>query len=88
MEGKCLCGTELRKILSWFGIASDECGACESHAEQMDEWTCEQAEDRVELVLIWLRNEAINRRLPFIEPVARAAVLLAIANARKAASHA
>lgn len=80
----CLCGTELKRLLSWFGIKEEEGCGCGDRARQMDEMGCDAVESLSPLVIQWMREEATRRGIPFFEPAARAALALAISNARRA----
>lgn len=76
-------GTELKKILSWFGTTSD-CG-CDHRAASMDEWGVPGCERHFDEIVEWLVGEAKQRGLPlsiFHELVARKAVRRAINNAK------
>jgi predicted Fe-S protein YdhL (DUF1289 family) len=48
----------------------------------MNHWGCDECERRLDEIVGWLREEAQNRGLPFIEAGARMAVRLAIRKAR------
>ena len=83
-------GTQLTRLLHWFGIRPSRGCGCKQWAALMDlrgpDW-CEANMDRV---LGWLRKEAAKRgeehaiRVPYTDTVARPLVKLAIYRARKA----
>lgn len=76
-------GTELKKLLAKFGIKSTVGCQCNSHAIQMNLWGPDICEQKIDQILIWLREEAGRKRLPFVDAVARMLVNRAISNARK-----
>jgi hypothetical protein len=71
-------GTKLKTILGWFFIRPKEGCKCNDRATIMDENGPQWCRDNLETIVGWLREEAENRSLPFIEFVARQAVLQAI----------
>jgi hypothetical protein len=76
-------GTELRRILKWFGIHDKAQCPCKAHARRMDVWGCDRCAERVPTIVAWLRLEAQKRHLPFSATMAAALVRLAIRRARK-----
>ena len=80
-------GTELKKLLAWFGIEAKEQGCkCKSRAAKMDKNGIEWCANNVEKIVDWLKEEAQRRKLPFIRSAAKVIVLRAIRNARKEAA--
>jgi len=71
-------GTQLKTILGWFFIRPKAGCQCNDRAKVMDENGPQWCRDNLETIVGWLREEAENRRLPFIEFAARQAVLQAI----------
>lgn len=83
-------GTELKKLLAWFGItATGEC-PCNSRAAKMDSLGSQWVRDNLDTVVGWLEEEADKRgpiiRLAFSRIAAKAAVLRAcqVADAQQA----
>ena len=79
-------GTELKRLLGRIGIVPKPGCKCEARAAEMDIRGPEWCEANVDLVVGWLREEATNRGLPFIDTAGRLLVRRAIANARRAAN--
>ena len=78
-------GTELTKLLKFFGIESTEKGCkCKSRAAKMDKNGIEWCSNNIEKICNWLQEESQKRKLPFLRTAARVIVLRAIRNARKA----
>lgn len=79
-------GTELKNLLSFFGIYSvpENC-SCNARAAIMDAWGCDECERRIDEIVGWLREEAHKRGLPFVDVAGRMLVRRAIKNARRAA---
>lgn len=78
-------GTELKRLLGRIGIVPKPGCKCEAKAIEMDIRGPEWCEANVDLVVGWLREEAANRGLPFIDAAGRLLVNLAIRNARRKA---
>jgi hypothetical protein len=76
-------GTELKKLLSRIGITPKAGCKCLARAIEMDVRGCDWCEASIDTIVGWLREEAENRRLPFIDAAGRMLVRLAIRNARK-----
>lgn len=88
-------GTELKRLLSWFGqYATTGCG-CVKHANVMDQRGCDWCEQNIETIVGWLKEEASQRsvlgfsldRVPGFEIGAHALVQQAIKKARELAIH-
>lgn len=75
-------GTELKRLLSTFGIAPKPGCKCIARAEEMDRQGCDWCESNVPLIVGWLREEATKRGLPFIDAAGAMLVRRAISNAR------
>jgi hypothetical protein len=75
-------GTELKKMLAKFGLKATPGCQCNQRMMTMNHWGCDECERRLDEIVGWLREEAQNRGLPFIEAGARMAVRLAIRKAR------
>jgi hypothetical protein len=73
-------GTELKKILSWFAVDTPTC-ECLSRAHLMNTWGPQGCRNNMDTILLWLEEEAKNRRIPFVKIVAKQLVLLAISRA-------
>jgi hypothetical protein len=71
-------GTNLKTILGWLFIRPKAGCKCIDRAKTMDENGPQWCRDNLETIVGWLREEAENRRLPFIEFAARQAVTQAI----------
>jgi len=80
-------GTELKKLLGWFGIVASEDCTCNSKALKMDQLGSQWVLDNIETVVGWLEEEASNRggftRLAFTRTGARSMILLACRKAEK-----
>ena len=76
-------GTELKKLLSKIGITPKPGCKCLSRAVEMDIRGCDWCETNVPTIVGWLREEAENRRLPFIDAAGTVLVKRAISNARR-----
>jgi hypothetical protein len=76
-------GTELKKLLAGIGIEAADC-KCNSRAAYMDRQAAEWCESKMATIVGWLREAARDRKLPFVEFVARGVVRKAIKNARRA----
>jgi hypothetical protein len=74
-------GTVLHRILESMGIESLPGCKCLQRKTIMDQWgwaECQKPE-RVDEIVGWLKEEAATRGLPFIEVVARAALVAGLA---------
>jgi hypothetical protein len=76
-------GTELTKILSWFGLKHTPSCPCRDYAKLLDRYGVAWAESHSETVVMWMRTEARRRRLPFSDAVGRSLVAWAIRRAKK-----
>ena len=76
-------GTELKKLLRTVGIVPTPGCSCNARAAEMDARGCDWCDKNLDLIVGWLREEATNRRLPFVDAAGRLLVRRAIANARR-----
>ena len=81
-------GTHLASLLGRLGLSETPGCKCKSYAAQMDKWGVDGCTDRILEIQGWLRTEAQNRGLPFVDFVGRMLVRRAIANARRSAADA
>lgn len=77
-------GTELKKILKFFGMEASEGCACNRRAREMNDKGVQWCADNVETIVCWLHEEAAKRKLPFSHLAAALLVRRAISKARKA----
>ena len=81
-------GTHLHRLLSAFGFdATSQC-KCTARVARMNEMGNDWCEENIETIVGWLKEEASNRGLPFLNAVGRMLVRRAIANARREAERA
>lgn len=83
VQHSCLAGTELARLLRWFGLRHRHGCGCRRHAALMDRRGCDWCERNIELIVDWMEEEAGKRRLPFMRAGARRLARLAIRRARK-----
>jgi len=76
-------GTHLASLLGRLGLSERPGCRCKSYAAQMDRWGVDECTDRIMEIVAWLRAEAGNRGLPFVDFVGRMLINRAIANARR-----
>jgi len=78
-------GTELKRLLFW--AEQDEDCSCRAHSDEMDRLGPDWCAANLDKIVAWLRDEHKRRRstVPFVAPVARALVRLAIWRSRKTA---
>jgi hypothetical protein len=79
-------GGFLKKYLGRIGITSTPNCSCNAKAKHMDTMGIEWCEQNLDTIVGWLKEEAENRRLPFVPWPARLLVKKAIAAAKKAAA--
>jgi hypothetical protein len=75
-------GTELKKLLNFFAIVSDDGCKCDEKAKTMDEWGPDVCETNRSIIISWLAKAARNRKLPFSYFLANTALTVAIRRAR------
>jgi hypothetical protein len=79
-------GTEMKKLLASVGITATPNCKCNARAQFMDARGIEWCSDNIDEIVGWLREEATNRGLPFLDAAGRLLVRRAIRNARRAAA--
>jgi hypothetical protein len=79
-------GGFLKKYLSRIGITSTPNCSCNAKAKHMDTMGVEWCEQNLDTIVMWLKEEAERRHLPFIEWPTRLLVKKAISSAKKAAA--
>lgn len=79
-------GTELKALLAKIGIKATPNCSCNARAREMDANGIDWCEANLDTIVGWLREEATNRGLPFLDAAGRLLVRRAIRNARRAAS--
>jgi hypothetical protein len=77
-------GTYLKKYLGRIGITATPTCSCNAKAQHMDIMGVKWCEENVDLIVSWLKEQATNRNLPFVELPARLLVKHAISSAKKA----
>ena len=76
-------GTELKKILKAVGITASPGCSCNKRARTMDNNGIPWAEENIDIIVGWLREEAERRGMPFVDIGGRALVKMAIKRAKK-----
>jgi len=76
-------GTELKKILSQFGIHSKANCSCMQRAKAMNDAGLSWCRENVNIICDWLKEEFTKRNLPFFPYVAKKIIKLAIYRAEK-----
>jgi hypothetical protein len=76
-------GSVLSSLLSYIGIKSSQNCNCKQRAIEMNEKGNDWCEKNIHTILEWLKEESQNRKLPFIESVAKLIVLKSIKISRK-----
>lgn len=76
-------GTQLSKMIKSLGIHMSDSCSCRRHALQMNEKGNDWCAENVDTVVGWLREEAKNRGLPFVDMVGKVMVNRAIKKSRK-----
>lgn len=74
-------GTELAAILRLFGFK--HCAKCHARSVEMDRRGCRWCEENEAIILMWLKEAADDRSLPFIKAIARRLLRRAVRRARK-----
>lgn len=80
-------GTELKKLLGRLGLPDRPGCKCNKRAKQMDQMENKEpgwCENHLEEIVGWLREEAVKRKLPFVDWAAKIIVKRAIRNAKRA----
>jgi len=81
-------GTELKKLLAAFGITATPDCPCNARAAEMDARGPDWCEANIDMIVGWLREQAAERGLPFLDAAGRLLVRRAIRNARQNAPRA
>ena len=81
-------GAHLASLLGRLGLSESLGCKCKAYAAQMNNWGVDGCSERIMEIVGWLRAEAENRGLPFVDFVGRMLVNRAIANARRSAADA
>ena len=76
-------GAHLTTLLGRLGLSETPGCRCKSYAAQMDRWGVDGCTDRILEIVGWLRTEAGNRGLPFVDFAGKLLVNRAISNARR-----
>jgi hypothetical protein len=76
-------GTELTKLLGRLGITHKSGCSCGARAASLDLMGPDAAENQIDTIVGWMRDEAKKRNLPFLDAAGRLLVQRAIKNARK-----
>ena len=76
-------GTELSRMLSWFGVHAQTNCKCKAHVRTMNVWGAAMCEQQIETIVGWLCVEAKQRGLPVVPRVFRLLVKQAIRRSRK-----
>jgi hypothetical protein len=76
-------GTILSGMISTLGIKSTPNCSCRRHAIEMNEKGPDWCEANIDTILGWLKVESENRKLPFVEAIARMMVKRAISKSRR-----
>ena len=74
-------GTELKKLLSWLNFTATENCSCNKRAKRMNDMGIQWCKDHQDLIHDWLKEEAYNRKLPFISYIAKKVISMAIKRA-------
>lgn len=81
-------GAHLTTLLGRLGLTETPGCKCRSYSAQMDRWGVDGCTQRILEIVSWLRTEAENRGLPFVDFAGKMLVNRAIANARRSAADA
>lgn len=76
-------GTELKALLSAFGITASPTCKCNSTARQMDSWGPDESLKHIEQIVDVMQETAKARKLPFLRMAGRKLVRMACNRARK-----
>ena len=76
-------GTELKKSLKLIGIEATPDCSCNNKARCMDLLGPDWCEHHLETLTMWLKQEADNRKLPFVKSVVKILLKRVIKRARK-----
>lgn len=76
-------GTCLKRLLARVSILAANRCQCDAHAAQMDALGPDWCERNLDLIVGWLKEEAVRRHMPFLPSVARLLVRKAIRDSRR-----
>lgn len=76
-------GTALKGLLNKIGIKATPNCSCNKRAKIMDQNGIEWCENNIDIILGWLKEEAVKRKLPFLEIGAKILIKKAISDAKK-----
>ena len=76
-------GSQLKALLSYWGIRDDGSCGCDEHAAEMDCRGVEWCKSNREIIIDWMREAAKKQGQIFVKLVAMAALELAIYRARE-----
>lgn len=76
-------GFELARLISWFYVDTDPCLICKYRMQKMNVWGPDVCEEKIETILVWLKQAANKRRIPYVDFAVRLLLKKAIANARR-----
>lgn len=76
-------GTVLSKMIKNLGIHITNNCSCKEHAIHMNEMGNDWCEQNIDTIIVWLRQEANKRKLPFIDSIGKILVQKAISRSRK-----
>ena len=81
-------GTELKKLIAWFGIKPSiekkkgrRC-RCSEHIQQMNKWGPDKCLKRMDTILRWLKRSAAIAGVPYVRPAVQIVVRRAINRSR------
>lgn len=77
-------GTQLKRLLGKIGIKATPTCSCNAKARHMDAMGIQWCEQNIDTIVGWLKEEAQNRKLPFIDMAGKMLVNRAISAAKKA----
>ena len=75
-------GTELKSLLSMFNIQASPNCSCLKRAKIMNENGVDWCENNQDIILDWLKEEALKRKLPFFRYAAKKMLHLAISRTK------
>lgn len=76
-------GTLLAKMIKSVGIVINDSCSCRRHALEMNAKGNDWCQENIDTIVGWLRQEAKNRNLPFIDAIGKLMVSRAIKKSRK-----
>jgi len=76
-------GTEIKKLLAWMNIRPTANCSCNKRAKLLNEKGILWCKENQEAICVWLKEEAINRKLPFFKYGAMKIIKMAISRAER-----